>query len=225
MKNQYFGDINDYFKYALLRKIAHEGGLTVFVCWMLTADDDRRDGNKTRYLQQPEKYRDIDPQLFDFLQDLIKTDRRDVTTIENASLIQKAQYLASLLTADRENQEKYFRELHLKTNGFDVVFFDPDNGLEVKSVPAGRKNSEKYLYWPEFEQPAPGGHSVIVYQHFPRRPRDEFISGLLDEVRHRVPSCTPFVIRLPHVVYLVAASTHHYSRLLAAGSAIGPVTT
>jgi len=37
MKNQYFGDINDYRKYGLLRCFA-EAGLNIGVCWMLTPE-------------------------------------------------------------------------------------------------------------------------------------------------------------------------------------------
>ena len=39
MKNQYFGDINDYRKYGLLRLIAKKTGLKIGICWMLTPDD------------------------------------------------------------------------------------------------------------------------------------------------------------------------------------------
>ena len=46
MKNQYLGDENDYLKYGLLRVISRESKLSIGVCWMLTADDDRPDGGK-----------------------------------------------------------------------------------------------------------------------------------------------------------------------------------
>ena len=38
MKDQYVGDISDFFKYALLRRIQAAGGKLV-VCWMLTESD------------------------------------------------------------------------------------------------------------------------------------------------------------------------------------------
>jgi hypothetical protein len=47
MKNQYFGDINDYHKYGLLRQLGKGGQLTTAVCWMLTPDDGRSDGGHT----------------------------------------------------------------------------------------------------------------------------------------------------------------------------------
>jgi hypothetical protein len=65
MKEQYVGDLNDYRKYALLRALAAGGENRIAVAWMLTPPDDRNDGNKRAYLDQPEKHRRFDPDLFD----------------------------------------------------------------------------------------------------------------------------------------------------------------
>ena len=40
MKNQYFGDINDYRKYGLLRILISGGGIKTIVCWVLRPDDE-----------------------------------------------------------------------------------------------------------------------------------------------------------------------------------------
>ncbi|HEX8408058.1 MAG TPA: hypothetical protein VF883_04300 [Thermoanaerobaculia bacterium] len=42
MKNQYFGDVNDYVKYGMLRAFAQE--VSVAVVWMMTPDDGSTDG-------------------------------------------------------------------------------------------------------------------------------------------------------------------------------------
>jgi hypothetical protein len=47
VKNQYFGDINDYRKYGLLRLLTNRGEIRTAVCWMLTRDDESIDGNLT----------------------------------------------------------------------------------------------------------------------------------------------------------------------------------
>ena len=80
MKNQYFGDVNDYRKYGLLRLLAGQAGLSVAVCWMLTPDDGRNDGRFTEYLQQPERWRAYDPALFDTLREMVA--RREVARQE-----------------------------------------------------------------------------------------------------------------------------------------------
>ena len=55
MKNQYFGDINDYKKYGLLR-ILTDDHMRLAVCWMLTDADHRADGKFISYLQDPVKW-------------------------------------------------------------------------------------------------------------------------------------------------------------------------
>jgi hypothetical protein len=67
MKHQYFGDVNDYPKYGLLRGLAGTGDLKIGVCWMMTADNRTKDGRKTGYLSKPDLWRRHDPELFDFL--------------------------------------------------------------------------------------------------------------------------------------------------------------
>jgi hypothetical protein len=49
-----------------------------------------------------------------------------------------------------------------------LIFFDPDNGMEVKSVLKGRKHSSKYLYWDELKRFYAAGYDVLIYQHFRR---------------------------------------------------------
>ncbi len=50
MKNQYFGAINDYRKYGLLRILSGAGEVSTGVCWMLTPSDGLTHGQDTDYL-------------------------------------------------------------------------------------------------------------------------------------------------------------------------------
>jgi hypothetical protein len=52
-------------------------------------------------------------------------------------------------------------------SGRDLVFFDPDNGIEVLSKPCGGRDSSKYVYWDELQETYRSGQSVLVYQIFP----------------------------------------------------------
>ena len=98
MKNQYFGDIIDYRKYGLLR-VLNVAGLSVGVCWMLTADDDRLDGLKTSYLQNPHRWRHYDPPLFDFLKAALNDYRRSVVEFEKSRLLDGL-FSSSILTTE-----------------------------------------------------------------------------------------------------------------------------
>ena len=65
MKNQYFCDISDYYKYGLLRLITKHTSLNVGVCWMLTKDDGKKNDKRKQYLYQPDRWQHYDPKLFE----------------------------------------------------------------------------------------------------------------------------------------------------------------
>ena len=64
----------------------------------------------------------------------------------------------------------------------DIVFLDPDNGLEVKSVPYGRKKSSKYVYRREVGGLWSEGKTLLIYQHFPREKRDIYIQRMISTI-------------------------------------------
>jgi len=64
MKDQYFGDINDYRKYGLLRSISLASNLSILIAWMLTEDDGSTDGKFIQYLEEPNKWGHYDPPLY-----------------------------------------------------------------------------------------------------------------------------------------------------------------
>ena len=66
MKVQYFSDVNDYRKFALLKALSGKG-FTIGVCWMLTEAEGSCQGDNRSYLRQPDKWRGYDPALFDAL--------------------------------------------------------------------------------------------------------------------------------------------------------------
>lgn len=220
MKDQYFGDVNDYRKYGLLRCLLSGNSLRLLVAWMLTPDDSAPDGKRTGYLKQPGKWRSYDPPLFDHLQSIVvEVGRREVRAIEQTNLLPRTAFHSDLLKDDRGARSDYIAALISKatSRAADLVFFDPDNGIEVKSKPKGRKGSRKYLYWDELLEVWSEGCSVLVYQHFPRKPREEFIREKGRELR--IETDAPWVasFRTAHVLFLLAPQPRH-RRLLADGA-------
>jgi hypothetical protein len=86
--------------------------------------------------------------------------------------------------------------------GCDLVFFDPDNGIEVK-LRVGRKGSSKYLYWDEIGRFWKAGHSLLIYQHFPRLPRGLFIEAKGGELIHKTGALEVISFRTSHVVFFL----------------------
>src|SRR5262245_54366349 len=126
MKNQYFGDINDYRKYGLLRGLQKETGLRFGVSWMLTEPDLRSDGRRTEYWANPFRWREFDPALFDLLRQCEEhPSLRDVSSAQNWELIDNATYYTGLLEDGEASRRLYFREAWRILASCEVVFFDP----------------------------------------------------------------------------------------------------
>jgi hypothetical protein len=209
MKDQYFGDVNDYRKYGLLRAILAGTGVRLGVCWMLTGPDKRKDGRHLGYLDRPEKFRGFDHELFAWLHRTVHqfADRRTVL-VEAAGLLPRAVYFSELLVDDNQNRKIWFANCRRQLEGSELVFFDPDNGLE-RSVAFGRRNSHKFLYWTEVRDTFSAGSSVLVYQHFPREARTSFIERLAERLRSETGASAVFSFVTPHVLFLLAAHAPH----------------
>jgi hypothetical protein len=212
MKHQYFGDINDYLKYGILRCFA-EGGFRIGVCWMLTPDDGRTDGRKTQYLSRPNKWKSCDPPLFDALSEALeRPDGKHLRHAESSAVIPRARFFGGVVPDARNERAIWFKQALLALSGTDLLFFDPDNGIEVPSKPLGRKDSSKYVYWDELNEAWNGGASLLVFQHFARVKRDEFISMLSHEFAKRTPGSAIIPIRTSNVLFLLACRVGHRAR-------------
>jgi hypothetical protein len=211
MKNQYFANKNDYLKYGILRAIANSN-LKICLCWMLTEDDSRNDGGKIQYIQDSDNWRKYDPALFDVMKWSIDKNKRSIDVAEKKNLIPDATYHATLLTDDRDEREQYFKELTDISAASDLIFFDADNGLEVRSVKKGNKNSYKHLYWDEVERFV-DTHSIMVYQHFPRKPREEFVEEISQRLKAVSYSSSVTALRTSNVVFFLVPHPLHEERL------------
>jgi hypothetical protein len=222
MKNQYFGDINDYRKYGLLRVLEQAGELSIGMCWMLTPDDTTRNGERRRYFDLASKFEGFDPLLFDKLRGWNqKASPRSVGLFAQAGLLRNADYWDRLVPRPAPEREQWLQGMCDRFKGMDLVFFDPDNGLEVESAPWRRTASPKHLYWREVEAAFQRGHSLLVFQHFGRVRRHEFVARLKRELKGRTGCATVPALRTSHVVFLLAPQQAHQVRLTRAIRALG----
>ncbi|MDW7762073.1 MAG: hypothetical protein SCM96_15710 [Acidobacteriota bacterium] len=210
MKDQYFGDINDYRKYGLLRALIHAGQFRLLVAWMLTPDDGSSDGKLISYLKHPGKWSGYDPDLFQTIKSLLDSGRtRSVKLIEKAGVLPNTKYFTPYVPDKASDRLLWFEDLCRNAQGCDFVFLDPDNGLEVKSKPYGRKGSSKYLYWNEVKTLWNSGKSLLIYQHFIRENRQNFIQRMLKALKLATPGSSVGAFLTPHVVFLIALQPNH----------------
>jgi len=113
-----------------------------------------------------------------------------------------------MLKDSRAERDAYFAECRDLFGDCDLVFFDPDNGVE-RSTPVGRRGSSKYVYWNEIVATFESGASILIYQHFPREKRKSFTTKLLDELRRRTEAVHVHAWPTSQVVFLAAFHDRH----------------
>jgi hypothetical protein len=104
---------------------------------------------------------------------------------------------------------EYFSDCAARFAGCDLVFFDPDNGLEITSRPRGRKGSCKHLYWDEVCSTFQAGSSVLVYQHFIREKRVDYVARITQQLKEHTGAKAVFSFSTPHVLFVLASQERH----------------
>ncbi len=212
MQNQYFGDIGDFVKYGLLRRIcgltSKKGSkrkLSLGVVWYLMPDEGNNDGKRVSYLEKREEYRQCDPDLYDFLKKIVHSGRfkRKVSHIQKSGLFPPRSVYhdeilpygddAKMLKEQRlEHRKKWLDRAKETVCKSDVIFCDPDNGFEVKTIgkqnDGKKKNGGKYVFWDEAKQLYDSKkQTVVFYQHRPQKKAiDKEIKDRVREVQRNL---------------------------------------
>lgn len=184
MKHQYFADKRDFVKYDLLLELMRHGHQQLTFLPMLTAADGRTDGSAVRYERGAR-----DERLYGFLRNVLETNRRDIRLLRKffapCSFAYNAHDDDRVFTHD--GRADHFARIPDDWLDRALVFLDPDNGIEVKSMSA--RTGHKYVLWDELAslRERMGGEStLLVYQHIPRRNRRVYFAELLALVRNRL---------------------------------------
>ena len=170
MQNRYVGDIGDCVKFAILRGLS-EGRLMGVAWWLYPDEDHNGDGRHVDYLQQPDRWRAFDPELFDRIHDIVKAGNRAVKALEGSELIPNALYwndevpTAGTSEERRGARSEWFDRGCSALDRCDVIFVDPDNGLETKNFNLGARKAGKSVSIAELQALGASGRTLIVYHH------------------------------------------------------------
>lgn len=214
MQDQYFGDVNDYRKYGLLRCLG-DAGFRVGVCWMFTPRDNSGQGKRIRYLDKPNEHGLRDPELFNFLRERVRSHRRTIREIETApdTPLNGVTFFSDLLPEGAVERDVYMSRALIVLRKMDLLFFDPNIGLETPSVRYGRAGSSNYLYWWEVERAAHEQATLVIFQHWTQNEkRRKHLSRLSSALRCRVPTTSVYAFKSPHILFLVACQPRHRVR-------------
>ncbi len=162
MKNQYFGDQRDYFKWSLMDAML-EGvsGIVHFTNIPMLTPDGGDEGKLTEYSAIEGHER-----LYELLQRCLEQNRRTIKCLREYWPADR--YYAYRETGDfcHGTRAKYFDDIPVEKLRNALVFLDADIGLEVKSM--SRANGHKYVCYSEVTdllQEMPPPSILAVYQH------------------------------------------------------------
>ena len=191
VQNKYVGDVGDFGKYGLLRYLCSDVEASGFlpslgVIWYLVPDEAHsRDGGFIGYLKptetNEERFKACDPLLYDALQRIVDNKSRSVANIRRDGVLpNETRFFQDVLTFEVlrggieirhrrvARRAEWFQRALSATESCDIVFLDPDNGLEVGVGPHQLKGI-KYASYDELTSLAQRDQSLVVYHHLARR--------------------------------------------------------
>ena len=231
------GDVGDFGKYGLLRSLCrkddHGPAFRLGVLWYLFDGDDStaaNDGRHTQYLSStPSRHelglRSCDPELFDMMLDIVNSQRSVAAVEARGVLPADTVFFSEGLSFDgiprrerRTKRMKWFDAGLDRVREADIVFFDPDNGLEVPSRSRHGLKGPKYAYYDDLLPCWEGGQSLIVYHHMGRTyggrgaAGGDQVAARCLELRHRLSGAKPVALRYrrrsSRVYFLLANPSH-----------------
>jgi len=174
MQNRYVGDIGDYLKLAILRALSPKHRLGV-AWWLFPDEDHNKDGRHIGCLQKPEQWRRFDPPLFDALAEIVASGQRNVRVLETANILPGAIFASEVIPAGRpvadrpHRRRQWLARVQSTVEEADVLFVDPDNGLEPAGYSLGSSNVGKSILLSELCKLAKPERGLVVYHHHTRR--------------------------------------------------------
>jgi hypothetical protein len=191
MKNKYFGDIRDLFKYDLILRIA-QGMVSIhrfLFIPMLTRDDSNKEGEKTDYTQA--KAGTQNKALMSYLKNCVDGNRRNIAEIGRYFELNRVEICIYKEQFSHKNRREYFNGIKGRKEFFSnaLIFVDPDIGLEIEQA------GEKHFFYREAKDIYDYMNEdsiLMIYQHIPRENHKEYFCRRANELKNateELPIC------------------------------------
>lgn len=175
MQDRYVGDIGDFGKYLLLKSLCKNNNIKLGVNWCYvnheysTKEKEKNDGKYTGYLYQKNKkhkvYKETDEILINQLRNIVESEYRTIISIEKNNILPKGTMFFNKETPVGTKRFSWHAESLETLKGCDIIFYDPDNGLEIPTCGKLHRDAVKYVYYDEIRDTYSKGKSIIIYQH------------------------------------------------------------
>ena len=211
MQNRYTADIGDFSKYGLMRAFA-KAGLSTALAWYLVPDESHNfDGKHTAYIGR-ERFRRCDSALHDLMADLVSTGQRNIQAVEKSNILgpdtlfhsepldfSRLPPLSGRQGRSRRGQvrDRWLSDCVARTKGRDVVFFDPDNGLEGSNPSPLSAKGPKFLYWSDLLPFVGRNQSLVIYNHASRQ------GSIYDQISKRFAAVKDHIPSRAHAVAML----------------------
>jgi O-acetyl-ADP-ribose deacetylase (regulator of RNase III) len=195
MQDKYAADVGDFGKYCLLDELSKQAGSTIRlgVNWFYATHEENAngDGNHISYLSDGRKdnarFRSCYPKLYDKLKSIVRRNKRSIAEIEannvlpNGTIFYSKPIPHSTTTPAKRvtDRRAWFEESLTHLGDVDIIFLDPDNGIQINPSNKRQPNALKYVFTDEIQSYYKLGKSVIIYNHRDRRPRWEYERKIL----------------------------------------------
>jgi len=189
MKNQYFADTRDLFKYDLVMRIVSANPQVKQFTFipMLTRNRQGDGGEETDYSTAKAGTNNLE--LITFLKDCLRNNRRDITELENffANSLEGIRftiYKQDLFFTCAE-RTRYFDEINEKLLRSALILVDPDTGLE----PGNNTADEKYLRYREVKllyETMDRKSMILIFQFIPRKERLSYFASISKRLRAEI---------------------------------------
>jgi hypothetical protein len=232
MQDNYVGDVGDYGKYGLLSQILECSGGKVHlgVNWYKYEDQNPKkgDGKYTGYLdlknengKKFEQYRCCFPELYQWLRVIVKDEkRRKIAEIENNQVIgDRISFYSKPVnspdlhhTQREEERNAWFIDSLESLKHSDIIFLDPDNGIQTDSLKKSHKWAGKYFFRDECRKYFASGKSLILYHHRNRKPKEKYDADIRKLHQAIDPSAKMFILRFKRFSvrdYIIIAQKEH----------------
>ncbi len=164
MQDRYAGDVGDFGKFGLLRALCGTDFRLGVLWYRNDRDPPGEDGRHIGYLDKIEEYGNCDAPLFELMRKVVG-EKRSIDIIESIGVLPETTEYHSTRFEETGRRNSWIADGLKKVAGCDLVFADPDNGLEVGSVLSDDPEAVKYAFYADLVPVWKRGQSLIVYQH------------------------------------------------------------